>query len=276
MTKKAYVIGSHVSQSLSPLIFNYWLRNKKIKAKYSFREISIKNFDKEINQILNEKDLCGFNVTTPFKELIIKKLDKVDIHAKKIGAVNFVIKVDGLWVGKNTDWLGFIKPLLRKTNNKKTKNNIIKKPIVIGYGGAAKAIIYALQKQGVKEIKIFNRTYKKIKHLDKKKQLKALKSSNLSDCLKKTTLIINTTPTNPLNSIKKINTKKLISDNNIAGYDIVYSPKETDFLSNFKNTKRIYGIDMLICQAVPCFEGWFGKKPPIEKNLFELLKKKIL
>lgn len=105
MTKKAYVIGTNTKESLSPLIFNYWFEKRKINAEYSFKEIEPKNFDNEIDLILQEKNLCGFNVTIPYKELIIKKLNDTDNHSKKIGAVNCVTKQKNLWVGKNTDWV---------------------------------------------------------------------------------------------------------------------------------------------------------------------------
>ena len=88
--KKAYVIGTNVSQSLSPLIFNYWLEKSGNKGEYTFKEIKPKNFDQEIDQILKEENVCGFNVTIPYKKNIIKHLDSKNLHAEKIGAVNCV------------------------------------------------------------------------------------------------------------------------------------------------------------------------------------------
>ena len=82
--KKAYVIGTNVRESLSPLIFNYWFEKGSIKGEYIFKEIEPKNFDQEIDIILNEKNVCGFNVTIPYKERIIKKLDSIDEHSKII------------------------------------------------------------------------------------------------------------------------------------------------------------------------------------------------
>ena len=89
-TKKAYVIGTNVNTSLSPLIFNHWFEKYNIDAKYSYKTIKEKNFNKEIKTILKQKHLCGINVTIPFKEKIIKKIDKLDKHSKSIGAVNCV------------------------------------------------------------------------------------------------------------------------------------------------------------------------------------------
>ena len=266
MKQKAYVIGSSVSKSMSPLIFNYWFKKTNINAEYVYKEIETKNFEKEISQILADDNVFGFNVTIPFKELIFKKLNNVEQHATTIGAVNCVSREGKGWVGRNTDWIGFLKPLMQmkeKINIKKTK------PIIIGYGGASKAIIYALQNQGFREIKVFNRSYIKMKNFKNSDNLKKFKLTELHNHLESGGLIINTTPVNTL-----IGLEEKINRNSI-GYDIVYIPRQTNFLSCFAKEKRVYGIDMLISQAAPCFEEWFGKKPPIDRGLYDLLYKHI-
>lgn len=273
--KKVYLIGNKVSKSLSPLIFNYWFEKSNIKAEYIFKEIQLKSFDQEIDLILKEKNVCGFNVTIPYKELIIKKLDRIDEHAKNIGAVNYVIKQNNLWVGKNTDWIGFVEPLLKAKRNKVVENYIIQKPIVIGYGGAAKAVIYALQNQKMSEIKVFNRTYEKVKHLNSVSQIKAFRLSEIKEHLESCTLIINTTPINVFDNLSDFYKKYPVFGEEVMGYDIVYKPKESKFLSYFKENKRVYGINMLIYQAAPCFEGWFGKKPVIDVGLDSLLENEM-
>ena len=263
--KKALVIGSHVGESLSPFIFNYWFKKHNINATYSFKEIKINNFEKEIQEILNDKDICGFNVTTPFKELIKNKIDFLDKHSKKIGAVNCVSNINKKWIGKNTDWVGFYKSI-EKTINKNSSNTAL----ILGYGGASKAILYALEKFGFKKIKIYNRTSSKIKHLNKKNNLITLSYVDLPKQIENSDFIINTTPANIL---KKILNKK--EKKEIFACDIVYKPKETDFLSYFKKTKRIYGISMLMHQAAPCFEDWFGIKPTVDEELFSIIDKQI-
>ena len=265
MIKKFFVIGSKTSESLSPLIFNYWFQKYKINAEYKFKEIKPHNFNKQINEILNEKDIYGFNITIPYKELIINNLSGVDVHSLKIGAVNCATKINKTWSGKNTDWEGFLTPFLLNT-----KNIFLENVIVIGGGGAAKAIIYALQKQDIKEIKIFNRTYKNIKNLNTLSKIKTFELFNLKNYITKNSIIINTTPINPLNEIEGLDI-----DESIIGYDIVYKPKTTEFLSYFKANRRIHGIDMLIYQAAPCFEHWFGITPKIDLNLYKLLSSKI-
>ena len=163
MKKTAYVIGNNTQHSISPHIFKYWFNQNNINGEYLHKQIQPKNFNQEIDKILTETNVCGFNVTIPYKELIINKLDKIDVHSKKIGAVNCVTKKNNHWCGKNTDWTGFIKSI--KNENKFLNKDIA---LVIGYGGAAKAIIYALKKEGFGEIRVFNRTVEKIKHIEKK------------------------------------------------------------------------------------------------------------
>ena len=148
MIKKAYVVGTGVSKSLSPTIFNYWFKKYNIVGEYEYVEIKEKNFDEEIQTILKQKDLCGLNVTIPYKERIIPYLSDIDTDSKKIGAINCVTKNQlGLW-GANTDWTGF-------TNSLADFKKINKKAIVVGYGGSAKAVIYALKKSEIQRNKSF-------------------------------------------------------------------------------------------------------------------------
>ena len=115
---------------------------------------------------------------------------------------------------------------------------------------------------------IFNRTKKAIKVSGTKKFTK--KYSLIDKHLEEAALIINTTPTNPLN----IKQKKMINKNSIIS-DIVYSPKETVFLKNFNENKKIYGISMLIEQAIPCFHQWFGFTPKLDDKLIKKINSKI-
>ena len=271
--KKAYVIGTKVDQSLSPTIFNHWIKKYKINAKYSYKKIKEKNFNKEIDLLLKEKNLCGINVTIPFKEKIISKLQKLDKPSKIIGASNCITIKKNKYYGSNTDWTGFSKALKESGFEKKIKKSKKKKIILIGYGGAAKAILYSLslmQCTSKKNIIVFNRTKRRITPLISQKI--TLPLNKIERYLDKASLIVNTTPKNILSNlkIKKINEK-------VSVCDIVYKPKETNFLKHFTSpTIKIYGIDMLINQARPCFYKWFGVLPSIDKSLTNKLLKKII
>lgn len=260
--KKFYVVGEKVSKSLSPIIFNYWFKKYKINAKYSYLELTNKNFDKIIRPALRDKNLVGLNITIPFKKKIMKYIDILDKHSKKINAVNCLIIKPNKIKGINTDWLGYFNTLPKIKNLKK------KKVVLIGYGGAALAIHYVLKLKGLSNISIINRTRKRLNY--EKKTKYTISNKKLNKFLVDADIVINTTPINPINlkNIKLINKKTLLSD-------IVYRPKETNFLKTFPNNKKIYGINMLLEQAALCFEAWFGYKPHIDAKLIKALDQKI-
>jgi shikimate dehydrogenase len=259
--KKAYVIGDSVKNSLSPTIFNYWFKKYNINAKYYYKQTSLEKFKSEVSLILKDKNVCGINITIPFKEKINSLIDGIDKDAHQIGATNYLSKSNNKWIGGNTDWIGFAQSI-NLVLNKHQKN----KAVILGYGGAAKAVLYALKKEGFKDIEVFNRTEKKINILKNIKHTLVLSPTLLKKHLLDADLIINTTPVNPLSAVPKIN----FYEKNHA-FDIVYKPKKTDFLLNFKEKKRIYGISMLINQAIPCFERWFGFRPEADSPLFSSL-----
>ncbi len=248
-----YVVGNKASDSLSPLIFNHWFKKYKIKAKYRFIEVSESKFDKVLVDVVKEKTTHGLNITIPYKKKIIKHLDKKTIHAEKIGAVNCVT-VGKKIKGTNTDWLGYLQSIKSQKISKKSKI------LILGFGGASKAIYYGLCVKGYKNVEVFNRSKKAIKLNNLFKYTK--KYSLIDNYLSGAKLIINTTPAAPLTK-KQI---KLINENTIMS-DIVYRPKNTIFLESFKKNKKIYGQTMLIQQAIPCFQLWFGFEPKVDKGL---------
>jgi shikimate dehydrogenase len=259
--KNFFVIGDQASKSLSPLIFNHWFKKYNIQAKYSFLEVTKKNFNSEIVKKLNDKKTQGLNVTIPFKKDIIKYLDNKNVHAQKIGAVNCVTvgkKIKGI----NTDWVGYLNSI------KKEKINKNKNILILGFGGASQAIYYGFFSKGYKNVSVFNRSKKIINIGGTNKYTKDY--SLINSYLIKSDLIINTTPINPLNK-RQIN---LIKKTTIIS-DIVYKPKETLFLKKFKFNKKIYGISMLVEQALPCFNKWFGFVPVVDESLIKKLYKKI-
>ena len=261
--KKSLVIGSNTSKSLSPHIFNHWFKKYNIEGEYSFIETNLTNFEAEVEKVVNDKEICGFNVTIPFKELIKNKLYEIDTHSEMIGAVNFVSKIRDKWVGKNSDWVGFSNSINHIKDKKKKE-----KAMVLGFGGASKAIIYALIKFGFEEVLVFNRSKEKLKNITKLKQVNAISYEDIYKKNKQCSIVINTIPINVLDMAAK-------GFENSFGYDVVYKPKETSFLTNFKKDKKLYGISMLVHQAAPCFEAWYGVRPKIDKEIFEILERFI-
>ena len=107
--RKYYVVGNKASKSLSPLIFNYWFKKYKIKAKYNYLELNNQNFDSQIKKTIKNKKVRGLNITIPFKQKIFKHIDVLDHNARKISCQ--FVKIDKNIYGTNTDWEGYYKTL---------------------------------------------------------------------------------------------------------------------------------------------------------------------
>tara|TARA_Y100000590_G_scaffold353902_1_gene407000 strand:- start:1299 stop:2093 length:795 start_codon:yes stop_codon:yes gene_type:complete len=260
--KKAYVVGTNVSKSLSPLIFNYWFKKYNIDGAYYYKQIKEKNFNFEIKKILKEEGVCGINVTIPFKEKIIKHLNKQDRHSKLIGAVNCVSVSEKKIEGTNTDWTGF------RECTKHIKKR--RAAVVLGYGGSAKAVIYSLRQMGFKKIRVFNRTFNKIKKL---RNIKPHKLEEISDYFYAADIIVNTIPKDIIGKLLKIKRKSHNKPKKTGhGLDLVYNSPNL-FLKHISKNRKIYGVQMLAYQAAPCFHKWFGIKPKVDKKLIKKLMK---
>jgi shikimate dehydrogenase len=201
----------------------------------------------------------GFNVTVPHKQIIMDMLDRIDDNAQKIGAVNTVVIKDGVCEGRNTDAFGFIENLKEAVPRFKFKGTAL----VLGAGGAARAVVHALQQEGLRDIRIINRT------LDRARDLgDAYEWSALPDLLRDAALIVNTT------SLGMAGQPPLEIDLSPAPKtalvnDIVYTPLDTDLLKQAKShgLQTVTGIGMLLHQARPAFQAWFGVLPSVDDEL---------
>ena len=196
---------------------------------------------KRVRLLLEEENLSGFNVTIPHKENIIPFLDELSTEATAIGAVNTIVKKDKKWIGHNTDWIGFyesIKPLLQKHH---------KKALVLGSGGASKAIVYALKKLKIEPLIISRKEgYTNYTEITK-------------DLLAKHLIIVNCTPlgTFPNTGEYPPVPYELLSKRHLL-YDLTYNPSESRFLTygkaNEANIKN--GLEMLQRQAEAAWSIW--------------------
>ncbi len=152
MYKTFGIIGDPISHSLSPSMHNTAFRELKIKAVYGAFEVKRENL-KEAVEGIRALNIKGISVTIPHKSSIFEFLDEVDPIALEIGAVNTVINKDGKLKGYNTDWIGVLKAFENRRIDIKER-----KVVIIGAGGASRAIIYAMKKGGAKEIEVYNRT----------------------------------------------------------------------------------------------------------------------
>lgn len=277
-TIKAAVIGDPISHSLSPKIHNFFLKKYKIDGSYEAIQIKKDELKKSVAELVNQ-GFAGFNVTLPHKEEIFKICDHKSKTAELTKAVNTVIVTeDKKLFGHNSDAEGFLNNLKESQPNFDLKN---KNAFVIGAGGAARAIVYALIKAGAKKIFITNRNEARALELiknfsdfsaEKNCQLKFLDAKNFAEKLSDCDLLTNSTSLGMSGQEPLIIDLKNLKKSAIV-YDIVYKPLMTDLLqaAEKNGNKIVTGIGMLIHQALIGFEFWFKQKPEIDKKLIKLL-----
>ena len=268
--KKIGIVAKKLNHSLSPLIHNYWSKKKNNKFIYRKYEVKKKNINKFFYNYRRDKRFIGFNITIPYKENFIGFCDKVTTRAKRIGSVNLIYKKNESVFGDNTDVIGFSKTF----NSLKVKN--AKSVLLVGAGGAARAILYFLNKKNIENIDIFATSMIREENLRKKFIFNRflIKSSHLR---KRYDLIINASSAG-MSKKNKINRNILNLVKNARGViDIVYNPIDTDLLKKAKkyNIKFSGGLKMLVEQAKPSFEVWSGNKIEIDKKIYEMLINKI-
>ncbi len=263
MMKKYFVIGNPINHSLSPKLHNYWLKEKNIDAIYDKKKIKEENLQTIISEV-KEKKIDGINVTVPFKKAVIPFLDKLSTEAEQTQSVNTIILKDNNLEGHNTDIVGFAKAIKNLNFNLEDK-----KVFILGAGGVAPSIIFALNKMNVSKIIISNRTKKKAEDL--KSQFNSLEILDWGD-ITDFDVIINTTSLG-LNK-ETINLDFSKFGNNKLFYDIIYNPAETDFLSKGKKfgNKTENGKLMFVYQAFESFKLWHGVEPTISREVLDILK----
>ena len=260
--KKYIVIGNPIDHSLSPNLHNFWYRQNNINADYEKKKMNIEEI-KGLILALKEKKIHGINVTVPFKKDIIPFLDQLSLEAKSTQSVNTIYLKDEKAIGHNTDIDGFELAI------KNLKINLIDKTILIlGAGGVVPSLIYALNKMKVSKIIVSNRTQKKTENL---KNL--FRSIEVVDwgVIPNIDMIINATSLG-LNKGDKFDLDFSELKNKFF-YDVIYNPKETNFLKEGKklgNTGE-NGKMMFIYQAQAAFRIWHGIQPVVNNELMNLL-----
>jgi len=262
-------IGFPIAHSLSP-----YMQNEAFKVTGQtavFIPLEVKDLDDFIKRFLPESGLNirGLSVTIPHKQAIIKYLDEIDETAQRIGAVNTVRIVDGKLHGFNTDAAGFIAPLKKAYGDLRGA-----KAAILGAGGAARACIYALQKEGA-AVTVFARDLQKARSLTKEfdVELKELPITNY----KLPAIVVNATP---------LGTKGKMEDQSAAAagqfdgvslaYDLVYNPSMTRFMREAGDAgvpKVLGGMEMLVAQGAEQFSIWTGQTPPVEEMKKAVLKR---
>jgi shikimate dehydrogenase len=261
--KKYLVIGNPIDHSLSPKLHNYWIKNNNIDAIYEKQKLNEDGIESLISNV-REKKLNGINVTVPFKKVVIPYLDKLSLEAESTQSVNTIYLDNSKVVGHNTDIGGF------ELGIKSSKYEATgKKILILGAGGVVPSIIFALNKMQVSQISLSNRTKDRAESL--KNLFKNIKIVDWGD-VPEFDMIINATSVG-LNKEDQINLDLSKVGKNKFFYDIIYNPKETNFLKKGKKmgNKTENGKLMFIYQAFNAFKVWHGVEPEINNEVIKLL-----
>ena len=279
MTKKmkiiAGVIGDPISHSLSPRLHGYWIDKYSINGEYNAYHVSPAELCVFIKS-LRDNGISGVNITLPHKEEALKLVDEIDEKAKKIGAVNTIYFDKNKIIGSNTDGIGFLAHLKQTSRIWRAENG---PAVVIGAGGAARAVLVSLLEDGVPEIRLINRTKKRAERLANDisdDRICIHDWDDRADALKNAALLVNVT-TLGMTGQRPLELSLENLPVNACVYDIVYSPLETNLLNKarIRGNETIDGLGMLLHQAVPGFSIWFGTDPEVDKGLKEYMLKAL-
>ena len=263
--KKYIVVGNPIDHSLSPEIHNYWFKKNSINANYEKKLLNKEDIPKIISQLKNNK-LNGINVTVPFKNDFISYVDELSDEARQTNSVNTIYKIENKLIGHNTDIAGFE---LAIRHCKFNANN--KKALIIGAGGVVPSIIVALKRIGVEKIFLKNRTVENTKNL--KVLYPEINIINWEDIIN-VDMIINATSVG-LNKGEKLDIDIKNFGKNKFFYDVIYSPKETEFLKDAKSFGNMVenGKMMFIYQAHQAFSVWHKILPEIDNEVIKIIEK---
>ncbi|MEX0839468.1 MAG: shikimate dehydrogenase [Parvibaculum sp.] len=270
--KKVCVIGWPVAHSRSPLIHNHWIAEHKIPdARYEPMAVKPENAAATIRD-LAALGFIGANVTVPHKETAFAALDRHDATARRLKAVNTIVTTPQGLEGRNTDGYGFIANLKDRAP---AWNAASGAAVILGAGGAARAVAAALEEAGAPEIRIVNRTPSRAEALMRDLELKSAKvfsTAEAARALDGAGLLVNTT-TLGMKGENDVTIDLAPLPKSALVTDIVYTPLETGLLRRAREGGHptVDGLGMLLHQAVPGFEAWFGVRPQVTEKLRALV-----
>jgi shikimate dehydrogenase len=268
---KAFVTGFPIKHSRSPLIHGYWLKTLGLPGSYRAREVAPEAFADFIHSLKDgSSGFIGGNVTIPHKELAFRLADKPDVLSQELGAANTLWLEDGALHATNTDGRGFIANLDERHPGWDRRGTAV----VFGAGGASRAIIQAVRDRGFKEIHVVNRTVERARELADRfgPRVQAHPTGALAEVMKGAGLFINTTSLSmDGEAAPQLDFSPLAADAVVT--DIVYVPLKTPILAQAEEQgfPIVDGLGMLLHQAVPGFEKWFGQRPIVDAALRALI-----
>lgn len=267
--KLAGVMGWPVAHSRSPIIHNHWIRQYSLHAAYGHFTVEPHRVGEAIHG-LRALGLAGCNITIPHKVEAMQFVDVIHPLAQRIGAINcVVVQEDGQLAGYNHDGYGFIHSLLEAQPHWRADTGPI---VVLGAGGASRAILVSLIDGGAKEIRLINRTRANAEQLADEfgPVIRVMDWSEKEAALDQAVLLVQTTNQGmhgepPLD----LNLMNLPSSALVA--DIIYTPLETPLLAQarMRGNDTVNGLGMLLHQARPAFASWFGVDPQVSPELMQ-------
>lgn len=276
---KAFVVGHPIKHSRSPLIHGYWLKRYGLEGSYERIDVAPVNFG-EFLKNFGRQGFAGGNVTIPHKEAAFAGIDRRTGRAERMRAVNTLWIEDGMLWGDNTDVTGFMAHLDQSLGTRWEESVDI--ALVIGAGGAARAIVAGLQDRPLSRILVANRTPSKAEELvhdlkgSGQAALQSLAWEDIQETLPHVQLAVNTTSLGmagqpPLN----LDLDKMPAVAAVA--DIVYVPLKTPLLAaaEARGLRIVDGLGMLLHQAAPGFRRWFGVMPEVTPDLRALIEADI-
>ena len=271
---KACVIGHPIKHSRSPLIHGYWLESFDIKGNYTREDIGPEHLP-DFFQRLRSGEFAGCNVTLPHKESSCALVDHTDERVRRTGSLNTIYVRNGQLHATSTDGEGFIANVVWRVPNFQFHGANI---VLIGAGGSAKALVDEMLQVGAEKIFIANRTLAKAQSIAATygAAVTAIDLNEVSTVLAASTLLINTTSAGIANSgTLNIDFQRLQPSTVVA--DINYVPLITPFLIQAKaaGLQIVPGLGMLLHQAVRGFELWFGQRPAVTQELYDIVARNI-
>lgn len=261
-----------MAHSRSPIIHDYWLKEHGIAGCYDKRPVEPRDLTVSVRTMRGE-GYVGGNVTIPHKQAIVAICDRTTPAAARLNSVNTLWFEGETLCGDSTDGLGFVAALDQEAPGWDVKKDLA---IVLGAGGAARAVVDAIMRRGFEDVLIASRTRSRSMALARQLDCLWTESSPIPDVLASASLLVNTTPAGMAGEAPL--------DLDLAGLpanavvdDIVYVPRETPLLraARERGLRTVGGLGMLLHQAVPGFERWFGVRPTVTAELRALIEADI-
>jgi shikimate dehydrogenase len=267
---KVTVIGWPINHSRSPLIHGFWLKRHAINGSYEKLPVAPENLKLFIDS-LRTGEIVGTNVTIPHKETAIAFIDEADERVRRIGALNTIWREHGKLFATSTDGQGLLANIMQTLPKFEISNSVV---TILGAGGSTRALTDELLLQGAGRINIWNRTAARAEELAQHfgAKVQAVSSQELSSHLRRTGLLINTTAVG-MNGEGVLEMPWEELNPSAAVADIVYTPLITAFLRTAEQRGHaiVPGLGMLLHQAVVGFEKWFGVRPEVTAELYDLV-----